>query len=94
MRARIRSAADLGDLVRRIRSQNGMSQAQLADALGSTQRYISELESGKAKRADERYFDLLARLGIDLTAQTRDEPTGSGDRAVFPRYSRDQNEPL
>jgi HTH-type transcriptional regulator/antitoxin HipB len=42
--------------------------------LGSTQRYISELESGKAKRADERYFDLLARLGIDLTAQTRDEP--------------------
>ncbi|TFD76104.1 XRE family transcriptional regulator [Cryobacterium sp. Sr8] len=75
MIAQIRSAADLGDFIRRIRLQHGMTQEQLAAALGTTQRYVSELEAGRPKRADERYFEILARLGIALTA----ESTSPGD---------------
>ncbi|TFD23008.1 helix-turn-helix transcriptional regulator [Cryobacterium sp. TMS1-13-1] len=70
MIAQIRSAVDLGDFTRRIRLQHGMTQRQLAVALGTTQRYVSELEAGKPKRADERYFEILARLGIALSAQS------------------------
>lgn len=53
-----------------------MSQGELASALGTTQRYVSELESGKPKRADDQYFDLLARLGIELTAETKPPADG------------------
>lgn len=70
MIAQIRSAADLGDFIRRIRLKHGMTQGQLAAALGTTQRYVSELEAGRPKRADERYFEILAKLGIGITAET------------------------
>ena len=69
MQASIRSAADLGAFVRRIRHENHLTQEELARALGSSQRYVSELEAGKPKRADDHYFDLLAKLGIELTAE-------------------------
>jgi HTH-type transcriptional regulator/antitoxin HipB len=69
MRAVIRTAEDLGRLIRLVREGRGWSQAQLAEALKSSQRYISELERGKPKRADGEYFRTLARLGIVLTAE-------------------------
>ncbi len=78
MEARIRSAADLGDVIRRIRTREDLTQKQLAELLGSTQRYVSELETGKPKLADDRYFTVLARLGITLTA-TVDERPADGD---------------
>lgn len=73
MRALISSPEDLGRLVRKLRDSRGWTQQQLADALGSTQRYVYELEAGKPKRADARYFELLTRLGISLIASA-DEP--------------------
>lgn len=72
MRAIISDAADLGRAVRRVRESHGMTQRQLADALGTSQRYIHELEAGKPKRADADYFGLLSRLGITLTAEAPD----------------------
>lgn len=72
MRAIIEDPADLGRLIRRIRLRNAMTQQQLADALGTTQRYVSELETGKPKIADERYFRLLRLLGMRLTVEVED----------------------
>jgi HTH-type transcriptional regulator / antitoxin HipB len=61
---------DLGRFVTRIRRDAGLTQQQLADLLGISQRYLSELESGKPKRIDNNYFVVLRKLGISLTAQT------------------------
>lgn len=73
MRAIVSNAEDLGRLVRRLRESHQLSQRELAARLGTSQRYIYELESGKPKTADARYFQLLALLGITLTAETRDD---------------------
>ncbi|NYF09473.1 transcriptional regulator with XRE-family HTH domain [Leifsonia sp. AK011] len=72
MRAVVRTPPDLGRLVKRLRESHGLSQRELADRLGTSQRYIYELEAGKPKMADDRYFELLALLGITLTAEAPD----------------------
>ncbi len=64
---------DLGAIIRRIRESHGMSQRQLAAELGTSQRYVYELETGKPKRADGSFFQILTRLGITLTVETADE---------------------
>jgi transcriptional regulator with XRE-family HTH domain len=66
----IRSPADLGLLVRRVRTQRKLSQDELARLLGVTQRYLSELENGKPKLADERFFRILRSMGVVVTAST------------------------
>jgi HTH-type transcriptional regulator / antitoxin HipB len=70
VRALVEKLEDLGRFVHRIRRDAGLTQQQLADVLGISQRYLSELESGKPKRIDNNYFVVLRKLGIRLTAQT------------------------
>lgn len=72
MQALIDSPADLGRLVRHTREAHGLSQRELAERIGVTQRWLSELESGKGKQINERYFSVLAVLGIRLTASVDD----------------------
>lgn len=76
MRALIEKPGDIGRFVHRIRTEAGLTQRQLADALGSSQRYVSELEAGKPKRIDAHYFDVLRKLGITLTLETVAEDPG------------------
>lgn len=73
MRAVVEKPEDLGRFVHRIRSEAGLTQSQLAAALGTSQRYVSELEAGKPKRIDANYFDVLKRLGIALYVETGDD---------------------
>ena len=63
---RLRSPADVGRAVRHARRELGMSQVELAERLGVSQRWLSELETGKPKILDARLFDVLAQLGLDL----------------------------
>ncbi len=72
MRAHIDDPGDLGFLIRRIREQHGLTQRELAFRLAISQRYLSELESGKPKRIDEHYLSVLSALGIALTAEVVD----------------------
>ncbi len=72
MRAIIEKPEDLGRFIQRIRTDAGLTQRQLAETLGVSQRYLSELEAGKPKRIDENYFGILSRLGISLSAETAD----------------------
>jgi len=69
MQAIVNSPADMGRLVRHVRVQHGMTQRQLAARLGVTHRWLSELESGKGKQANERYFAVRGALGIRLRAE-------------------------
>lgn len=72
MRAHIESPIDIGRVVRRIRESQGWSQRRLAAALGVGQRYLHELEVGRAKRIDEHYLRVLEALGITLVAEFED----------------------
>jgi HTH-type transcriptional regulator/antitoxin HipB len=50
-----------------------MSQSVLAEALGISQRSVSEIESGKPTIYARRMFDLLRATGIELTARWEDD---------------------
>lgn len=74
MQTTIGSPEDVGRLVRHVRERHGLSQQDLADRLGVSQRWLSELELGKGKQANARYFAVLAQLGIRLSGTTEDDP--------------------
>lgn len=55
-----------------LREAHGLTQRDLANRLGTSQRYVCELEVGEPKIADGRFFELLGLRGLTLTAETRD----------------------
>jgi transcriptional regulator with XRE-family HTH domain len=60
--AQIYSPAQLGRFVAGLRRARGMTQAQLADELGVTRQYVSDLERGVSNLYTERLFSLLRLL--------------------------------
>jgi y4mF family transcriptional regulator len=71
----IRTASDVGALVRHTRRQQGMSQEELAALAGVTRRWVSALESGKARAELALVLATLDALGLVLI--TEDASTGS-----------------
>lgn len=72
----IRSAADLGQLVRAERLRRNLTQAQLAALHGTTQRWISMVESGKDATRLGAALRLLGTLGLVLEARESGAPRG------------------
>ncbi|WP_435735874.1 helix-turn-helix domain-containing protein [Cellulosimicrobium sp. PMB13] len=66
-----RSARDLGAFVRRTRRARGLTQAQLADELGISRQYLSELENGVENLYVTRLFEVLDELGATMQLQDR-----------------------
>jgi len=64
----IKSAADLGGLVRKARHQQGMTQTQLAGATGTGLRFIVDLEKGKPTCEIEKALNVAMMLGIKISA--------------------------
>jgi len=64
---RLRSPEDLGRAVRHARVTAGLTQMELAERLGVSQRWLSELETGRPKIFDARLFSVISRLGISVT---------------------------
>lgn len=71
MRGVMKSMTDLGLMVYTIRSRAGLSQASLAETLGVSQRWLSELETGKPKVLNDKFLDVLTQLGIELNFSTQ-----------------------
>ncbi|MFJ2618272.1 helix-turn-helix domain-containing protein [Glutamicibacter sp. NPDC087344] len=65
--------ADLGRAVAARRRNLGLNQTEMAAELGLTQRYVSELETGKTRSLSPKTFDTLDQLGIRLSFRTFDE---------------------
>lgn len=63
----MKSMSDLGLMVYGIRQRTGLSQRELASRLGVSQRYVSELETGKPKVLNDQFFSVMEKLGIELT---------------------------
>lgn len=74
---RIRSSRDLGQLIAAARRRRGLTQREVADALGVTQAWISEVEQGKQRAWVGQVLRLMACLGIDLACTIRDDSSAS-----------------
>ncbi|MER7557814.1 helix-turn-helix transcriptional regulator [Nocardioides sp. NPDC126508] len=65
---KITSPESLGRILQQARLLNGWSQRELAERIGTTQRYIWEIEAGKPSIFVERLFALMRETGTELTA--------------------------
>jgi HTH-type transcriptional regulator / antitoxin HipB len=66
-----RGPRDLGRFVQQSRRRRHLSQAALADELGLTRQYVSEVESGVGNLYITRLFEIFDELGIDVRLEER-----------------------
>lgn len=64
--SRISDPTILGIVLRAARERAGLTQTQLADRLETSQRYVSEMESGKRVTAIRRLLETVDELGATL----------------------------
>lgn len=67
----------LGRMLQQARLVAGLTQRELAKQIGTTQKYIWELESGKPSIMMDRLFTAMQATGMELTA-TITVPTDEG----------------
>lgn len=68
----IRTTEDLGELLRLYRKSRGMSQADAAALAGVGERFLSELERGKATAEIGLVLKVIDRFGLTLVVARRD----------------------
>ncbi|WP_298862340.1 helix-turn-helix domain-containing protein [uncultured Microbacterium sp.] len=71
----IRRPGDLGQVISAVRTQRGLRQEDLADALGVSRTYVAGLESGHSTTQLLRLFRAMRMLGIHLTATVDEVPS-------------------
>jgi HTH-type transcriptional regulator/antitoxin HipB len=74
---RARGSRDLGRFVAQARRRRGLSQARLADDLGLTRQYVSEVEGGTNNLYITRLFEIFDELDIEVRLHER----GDDDRS-------------
>jgi HTH-type transcriptional regulator/antitoxin HipB len=79
----VRSAAQLGALIREERLRLGLTQQELADRSGTGQKTISQIENGNEGASLETVFRLLAVLGLEIRFSPRDAGIGKSVGDVF-----------
>lgn len=79
--AAILDAQTFGQAVRAARKEQGLSQRALAERCGCSQRFISELERGKATAELGKALWVLSELGLTLMVQ-RKRPSEDAQEAV------------
>lgn len=67
--ARTLTPTDLGTFLAELRADRGWTQAELADELGISRRYLYEIEAGKPSLYTGRLFAVLRLLGARLTVE-------------------------
>ena len=67
----IASADAFGAEIRRYRKAAGLTQAELATAMGTTRRLLSALENGERGVSVEMALTAAAELGLDLRLEPR-----------------------
>jgi HTH-type transcriptional regulator/antitoxin HipB len=68
---KIRTASELGALVKAQRKQQGLTQLDLAGLGGTGNRFLVELEAGKPSVQLQKVLDMLDLLGIDVLLKSR-----------------------
>jgi HTH-type transcriptional regulator/antitoxin HipB len=62
----LRTTLEVGILIRRTRLARGLSQAQLAEKVGASRKWIVEIEAGKPTSEFGRVLQVLNELGIQI----------------------------
>lgn len=68
---KVTSAESLGRILQQARLLRGLSQRELAERLGTTQRYIWEIEAGKPSIFMARLFAMMREVDVELSATIR-----------------------
>ena len=73
---KIKDAFALGQVLQQSRMQMGISQRELANLLGISQKWVWEMEQGKPGLLMERLFLILEKTEVTLLAEfdTKDVP--------------------
>lgn len=69
--AQLASTAELGQLVRKTRKEQGLTQLDLAGLAGLSNRFVIDLERGKETLQIQKVLDVLALLGLELSARKK-----------------------
>ena len=69
--AKLSSSAELGRLVRKTRKEQGLTQLDVAGLAGLSNRFVIDLERGKETLQLQKVLDVLALLGLELTARRK-----------------------
>lgn len=67
---------ELGELIKKVRKSQKLTQADLAAACGCGVRFIVNLEKGKPTCEIEKVLNVIAMLGIKLEAHTVEDIDG------------------
>jgi HTH-type transcriptional regulator/antitoxin HipB len=67
-------AKAVGVSIRDVRFRLGMTQGELADAVGVDRQYVSELERGKETEHVVRLFQVLKVLGVKVMLSREEQP--------------------
>jgi len=67
------TTAPLGEALRRRRRDLGLRQVELAELAGVSERFVRELEHGKATARLDKVEAVLDVLGLTLAVRLRDE---------------------
>jgi HTH-type transcriptional regulator/antitoxin HipB len=67
----VQTTASLGDLVREVRKQQGLTQLDVAGLAGLSNRFIIDLERGKETLQMQKALDVLALLGLELVVRKK-----------------------
>jgi y4mF family transcriptional regulator len=92
------TTAEIGKIIRAARLHRGLSQADLARLLGTTQAWVSEVEKGKDTAQIGMVLRVLNRLGVklktDVVPWRTPKATGSAAKGVdLTRIIRNLSQP-
>ena len=69
--AKLSSSVELGQLVRKIRKEQGLTQLDVAGLAGLSNRFVIDLERGKETLQIQKVLDVLALLGLELMVRKK-----------------------
>ena len=69
--AKLSSSVELGQLVRKTRKEQGLTQLDVAGLAGLSNRFVIDLERGKETLQIQKVLNVLALLGLELTARRK-----------------------
>lgn len=82
---RARTADDLGRLVRQLRQDAGLSQAEVATAAGVTRQWLVRFEQGRSDVSLHNVLAVLSVLKLDLAVEAQgSRPEPPADQIAMP----------
>lgn len=70
----VKTPQQLAHILRGIRKDRRLTQAAVAEQMGSLQSKVSTFEANPAKNSIDRLFRLLSVLGLELVIRDRQQP--------------------